>query len=144
MRDVLGHVYPSDMRLARGANSTRAKELHTSLESHIKTAPELISALHLTNAKGEHIHSSVASLPHIDISDRYHFLRQRDDPNAGLVISPPVISRTTGKWTLILTRRINFEDGSFAGTITAILEPEYFRSSTALSIWARAGGIAVR
>jgi len=127
MRDVLGDVHPDDMRLARGSNSPRTKELHALLESHIKTVPELISALHLTNAKGEHIHSSLASLPHIDISDRYHFLRQRDDPNAGLVISTPLISRTTGKWTLVLTRRINFEDGSFAGTITAILDPEYFQ-----------------
>lgn len=126
MLDVLGDVLPGDMRLPRGSNSLRAKKLHATLESHTNTAPELISALHLTNAKGEHIHSSLASLPHIDISDRYHFQRQRDDPNAGLVISPPVLSRTTGKWTLILTRRINFEDGSFAGTITAILDPEYF------------------
>lgn len=126
MLDVLGDVLPGDMRLPRGSNSMRAKKLHASLESHTNTAPELISALHLTNAKGEHIHSSLASLPYIDISDRYHFRRQRDDPNAGLVISPPVLSRTTGKWTLILTRRINFEDGNFAGTITAILDPEYF------------------
>ncbi len=126
MRDVLGDVHPDDMRLARGANSPRAKELHALLKSHFEMLPEL-SVLHLTNAKGEHILSSLAELPHIDISDRYHFLRQRDDPNAGLVISLPVISRTTGKWTLILTRRINFEDGSFAGTITAVLEPEYFQ-----------------
>lgn len=127
MLDVLGDVLPGDMRLPRGSNSMRAKKLHASLESHSNTAPGLISALHLTNAKGEHIHSSLASLPHIDISDRYHFQRQRDDPNAGLVISPPLVARTTGKWTLILTRRINFEDGSFAGTLTAILDPEYFQ-----------------
>lgn len=126
LRDVLGDVRPSDMRMTRGANNPRARELHTFLQSHLETVPEL-SVLHLTNAKGEHIHSSLAELPHIDISDRYHFLRQKNDPNAGLVISPPLISRTTGKWTLILTRRINFEDGSFAGIINAVFEPEYFQ-----------------
>lgn len=125
--DVLGDVHPDDMRQARGANSTRAKELHALLKSHVDTIPEL-SILHLTNATGEHIYSSIASLPHIDISDRYHFLRQKDDPNAGLVISPPIVSRTTGKWTFVLSRRINFEDGSFAGIINGILDLEYFKN----------------
>jgi PAS domain S-box-containing protein len=112
--------------MARGANNQRAVKLHTMLKSHIGTMPEL-SVLHLTNAKGEHIHSSLDSVPGVNISDRYHFQHQRDDPNAGLVISPPLISRTTGKWTLILTRRINFDDGSFAGIVNAILDPEYFQ-----------------
>ena len=128
MRDVLGDLHPDDMLLARGTNNLRARKLHLLLKSHIETMPEL-SALHLTNAKGYHIHSALDSIPQINISDRYHFQRQRDDPNAGLVISPPLISRTTGKWTLILTRRIEFEDGSFAGTVTAVLEPEYFQKS---------------
>ena len=124
--DVLGHVRPDDMRLARGANSARARELHVLLKARAETVPEL-SVVHLTNAKGEHIHSSIDSLPHIDISDRYHFKRHEEDANAGLVISPPVISRTTGKWTFVLTRRINFEDGSFAGIINGILDLEYFK-----------------
>jgi len=124
--DVAWSVRPDDMRLARGANSPRTKELHKLLKNHLEAVPEL-SILHLTNAKGEHIFSALDKLPHIDISDRYHFVRQRDDPNAGLVISPPIISRTNGKAVLALTRRINFADGSFAGTVTAALELEYFQ-----------------
>jgi len=106
LRDVLGDVHPDDMRMARGTNSPRARQLHELLKSHLETVPE-ISVLHLTNAKGEHIHSSLDELSHINISDRYHFQRQRDDPNAGLVISSPVLSRTTGKWTLLSRSALN-------------------------------------
>ena len=124
--DVVWSVRPDDMRLAYGAKTLRAKELHAMLKAHLEAVPEL-SILHLTNAKGEHILSALDTLPHVDISDRYHFVRQRDDPNAGLVISPPIISRTSGKAVLGITRRINFADGSFAGTVTAALELEYFQ-----------------
>ncbi|OIR01214.1 cyclic di-GMP phosphodiesterase Gmr [mine drainage metagenome] len=127
LRDLQGHIRPGDMRLTRNSGSLRATDLHALLKSHLETVPE-VSVLNLTNAKGEHIHSSVSPLPHIDISDRSHFIRQRDNPNEGLVISPPLVSRTTGKWTLALTRRLNFEDGSFAGVAVAMMDMEHFQN----------------
>jgi diguanylate cyclase (GGDEF)-like protein/PAS domain S-box-containing protein len=127
LRDLHGHIKSSDMRLARGVDSRRARELHVLLASHLETVPE-VSVLHLTNAKGEHIHSSLAPLPHIDISDRHYFLRIKNDPTDGLVISSPIISRTTGSWTLALARRLNFEDGSFAGVALAVLNMEHFQN----------------
>ena len=127
LRDLHGHIKSSDMRLARGVDSRRVRELHVLLASHLETVPE-VSVLHLTNAKGEHIHSSLAPLPHIDISDRHYFLRIKNDPTDGLVISSPIISRTTGSWTLALARRLNFEDGSFAGVALAVLNMEHFQN----------------
>jgi len=127
LREVQAQVRPGDMRMARKADSKRARELHALLESRLETAPE-VSVFLLTNAKGEHIHSSLATLPQINISDRAHFQRARDDPAAGLVISAPVISRTTGKWTLALVRRLNFEDGRFAGVVIAVLDMEHFQN----------------
>ncbi len=127
LRELQSHVRPNDMRLSRKKDSRRAKELHTLLKSQLETVPE-VSVLQLTNANGDLIYSSVAQLPHINISDRYHFTRHRDDPAAGLVIFPPVISRTTGKWVLVLTRRLNSEDGSFAGVANAVLDMERFQS----------------
>jgi PAS domain S-box-containing protein len=126
LRDVQRHVHPADMRLAREAGGPRARELHALLKSHLESVPEM-SLLHLINAKGEHLHSSLASLPRANLADRPYFQRQRDDAAAGLVISSPVVSRTTGNWTLILSRRLNFEDGSFAGTVQASLDMGYFQ-----------------
>jgi diguanylate cyclase (GGDEF)-like protein/PAS domain S-box-containing protein len=127
LRDIQGHIRPGDLRMKREASSKRAKELHAMLESRLETVPE-VSVFLLTNAKGEHIHSSLATLPEINISDRAHFQRARDDPAAGLVISAPVISRSTGKWTLALVRRLNFEDGRFAGVVIAVLDMEHFQN----------------
>ncbi len=124
--DVQSHVHPDDMRQKRGATGSRSGELHVLLKSHRDNVPE-VSLLHLINAHGEHIHSSLATLPAVNLSDRPYFQRQRDDAAAGLVISSPIISRVTGKWTLIMCRRINFKDGSFAGTVQASLDMEYFQ-----------------
>ena len=120
-------IHPNDMRLPRGANASRSRDLHALLKSHLETAPE-VSVLQLSNAKGEQIYSSAVLLPHIDISGRDYFTRHRDEPSAGLVISPPVISHTTGKWSLVMTRRLNFKDGSFAGVVNAVLDMEHFQN----------------
>jgi diguanylate cyclase (GGDEF)-like protein/PAS domain S-box-containing protein len=125
-REILRNVHPDDMRPGRSTSRLRAGELHALLKSQIESMPE-VAVLHVTDAVGNHVYSSLDSVPRINIADRYHFQRQRDDPAAGLVISPPLVSRTTGKWTLILTRRINFEDGGFAGISNVILNLDYFQ-----------------
>lgn len=52
---------------------------------------------------------------HADLSDRSYFIRHRDDPDAGLVISEPVMSRISDQWVITFSRRLNNPDGSFAG-----------------------------
>ena len=126
LREAQRNVRPGDMRITRGVSGTRKQELHALLKSQLESVPE-VAVIHITDALGNHRYSSLDRVPHINIADRYHFTRHRDDAAAGLVLSPPLISRTTGKWTLILTRRINFEDGSFAGIINVILNLEYFQ-----------------
>jgi len=126
LRDIQGHVRPGDMRLQRGTGGARAMELHELLKSRIETTPD-VSVVHLTNAKGEHIISSLTPLPLINIADRDYFQYQKSNAAAGLVISPPLISRTIGKWSLVLTRRLNFEDGSFAGVVTCIMNLDYLQ-----------------
>ena len=51
----------------------------------------------------------------IDISDREYFARQSQGSSLGLVISKPVMGRITRDWSILLSRRINYPDGSFAG-----------------------------
>ncbi|MFA7243049.1 MAG: PAS domain S-box protein [Sulfuricellaceae bacterium] len=126
LREVQRNVQPEDMRLDRGVSSLRRQALHALLKSQLESVPE-VAVIHVTDAKGNHIYSSLDPVPRINIADRYHFRRQKDDATAGLVISPPIVSRTTGKWTIVLTRRLSFADGSFAGIINVILKLEYFQ-----------------
>ena len=51
----------------------------------------------------------------VNITDREYFQRLRNNPGSGLVISKPVIGRITKTWSMLISKRINNPDGSFAG-----------------------------
>lgn len=68
-----------------------------------------------------------AGLPDVSVADRAYFLKQRDDPSAGLVVSEPILSRFTGKWLFTLSRRMTAPDGSFVGLIQTAIRSEYFQ-----------------
>ncbi len=60
-------------------------------------------------------------------ADREYFKLQRDHPELGLYISRPLISRLTGRYQLVLSRRINRADGSFGGIVLGGMELSYFQ-----------------
>lgn len=62
----------------------------------------------------------------IDVSDREFFLGLRGQPGRTTFLSEPVQTRSTGKWTMHLARRIDSADGTFLGIIMAALELSYF------------------
>ena len=52
----------------------------------------------------------------INITDREYFKRIQANPEPGLVISKPVMGRITKAWSILISKRINNSDGSFAGS----------------------------
>ena len=61
----------------------------------------------------------------VNLADREHIRIHVNSRSDQLFISKPVIGRTTRKWSIQLTRRIDNENGSFGGVITASLDPDY-------------------
>ena len=47
---------------------------------------------------------------------------------SALRISAPMQSRLTGRSTIILSKRISRQDGSFAGVLVAAIDSDYFNS----------------
>ncbi len=133
LTDLLAHevqrdVRPEDMKLVHGATGPHSKFLNALLKSQADSVPE-VAVIHVANASGNYIYSSLDPIPDINIADRDYFRRQlaATASTTEPVISPPLISRTTGKWTLILSRRLNSADGRFAGIVLVILDLDYFQ-----------------
>ena len=120
------------------------QELDAFIRRQQERAPELL-AIRTTNAQGVVDHGSgVGSHASVNLSDREHFIRLRDVPEAGLVISRPLLGRLTDTWVIILARRIERPDHSFAGMAHAVISLDQFaRAFSALDVGPH-GSVALR
>jgi PAS domain S-box-containing protein len=82
--------------------------------------------------------------PQTNNRERDYFITLRDNPAAGLVITKPLLGLITGKWVMILARRVNNPDGSFAGVILASLALENFEKKFSAVKLGSNGTIALR
>jgi signal transduction histidine kinase len=68
----------------------------------------------------------IPARPASNIKDREHFMVHVAEDSGNLFITKPVLGRSSGKWSLQFTRRINKPDGSFGGIVITSLDPGYF------------------
>ena len=61
--------------------------------------------------------ASTASRQRVSVADREHFTAQRDSTDDKLFISRPVLGRSSGRWTVQLTRKLTSPAGAFAGIV---------------------------
>ena len=94
----------------------------------ISDALPQIREIGVFNAEGAWQYSSLPDLPGYNNADRDYFIYHRDTVGPALRISAPVQSRLTGRSTIILSKRISRQDGSFAGVLTAAIDSDYFNA----------------
>lgn len=81
-------------------------------------------AVRIADASGDIIHGAAPNQGTVNIGDREYFRTLQNDPEIGIVFSPPVLSRVSQHWVLVLAKRINTPDGQFAGIVYATIRQE--------------------
>jgi PAS domain S-box-containing protein len=82
-----------------------------------------ISLITIVDAHGiPRYRSRGAPRPDLNVSDRSYFLAQRDDAANGSFMSEPLVTRSENRAAVVLSRRLNDDQGAFAGVVTATVD----------------------
>jgi signal transduction histidine kinase/ActR/RegA family two-component response regulator len=109
------------------ADRLDARAIEAALASRIAGVSQA-SVLSIVDANGQQRHRSrQTGEPLADVSDRPYFIVHRDRPDAGMFVNQPVVTRTEGSPALVVSRRLNRQDGGFDGVVTAIVTVEQLR-----------------
>src|SRR5690606_26059422 len=87
-----------------------------------------VRALFVVGPDGFLVQDSDRDTPRRNLADRDYFRAHLEDPEAGLFIGQPLVSRSVGTWFLGVSRRIEDSDGGFAGVAAAAVDVAYFEN----------------
>jgi diguanylate cyclase (GGDEF)-like protein/PAS domain S-box-containing protein len=135
-------VHEAERQLAGGGLERRAADAFIDWQFALQP---WLDSLRLTDSRGDILYGiGVAPEKHISVADRDFFQRARDEPDAGLIISSPLLGRISGKWTVVLGRRVNRPDGGFAGLAYATITLEHFQALFASLNVGKSGSVTMR
>jgi diguanylate cyclase (GGDEF)-like protein len=101
--------------------------LQQQMQAQVANLPQLVG-LFVYDQSGSWIANSRAALSQTyNNADREYFIYHRTHTERGPHVGLPVISRSSGKWIMPVSRRLNLPDGSFGGVVLATLDIDYFR-----------------
>ena len=90
----------------------------------ISRLPDIRMHLSIIGADGYFKSTSLGSeYNSLNFSDRDYFKAHINNPNDTLFIGEPLLGRATGKWSIVISRRINGPNGEFAGVSAASIDP---------------------
>ena len=150
---IAGMIDTSNVALLSVVDEVERARLHGGIQAQSINAfiarehariPELDS-LRVADARGAIIYGTgVVAGAGKSVADRDYFLQLREDPKAGLVVSKPMVGRISGKWVLIVARRVNDPDGSFGGVVYGPIQLERIRTILSSIDVGRGGRIVLR
>ena len=91
-----------------------------------RLANQPVVLMGVIDENGDLIASSQVPFVSSNIKDREHFQVHKEIDTGQLFISKPVLGRSSGKWSIQMSRRINKTDGSFGGVVVVAVDPFYF------------------
>jgi PAS domain S-box-containing protein len=113
--------------MSQHAVSRFENQLNGELDSHLVNFDEL-AGVRVFDVSGDLLYTwARATTPRTNIADRSYFRQLRDNPQAGLVFSEVIISRATGRQSMVAARALYDGQGTFLGIVSAVLELGYFQ-----------------
>jgi PAS domain S-box-containing protein len=108
------------------------ERLNGILQSRTMGVPQVRQVL-IVDAQGDQRYSSLKTpSPMHNVADRSYFIAQRDGTATGMFMSEPLITRSDGRPAVEFSRRVDDENGKFAGVVTATVYLEdltqYYRA----------------
>ena len=82
--------------------------------------------------------------PHLYVGDRPHTRKQLDATNDELIISEPIMGRTSKRLSIQLLRRLRYPDGSTAGVILLSIDPNFIEPFSSSVDLGSHGGLSMR
>lgn len=87
--------------------------------------PDSAAQITVVNASGVTTQNWPTRHSPVDLSDREHFVVQKNSSSSSFYVGVPVRGRISGNWTLQFTRRLNSKTGAFDGIVVVSERPEY-------------------
>lgn len=130
---LVGKIDLALLTLAEGAVTgpdSEVRRLHL-IDSIARDDPEF-RTLVITDAEGAFVGGKLApdGKP-FSIAGRDYYDYLKNTPDKGMHVAGPVLGRSNGKWSLVFARRLNAEDGRFAGVVLSGYATERFAESFA-------------
>jgi len=108
-----------EVRRQMAGGGLDAQRLNAFMADHQDHQPAILS-LRATDVQGVARYGrGVPAVGAPKNADREYFIRARDESASALIVTKPVFTRTDKKWAIVLARRLNQPDGTFAGVVYA-------------------------
>lgn len=129
---------------ARSAVGKYSKEINAKLDGHLVHFVE-IAGFRVYDVDGNLLYSSSwSSTQSVNVADRAYFRQLRENPASGPVFSEVIVSRITGRKTIVVARAIVDKHGKFHGVVSAALDFEHFQRLFESLNLGRLGVIVIR
>jgi PAS domain S-box-containing protein len=100
------------------------ERLNEALANRTAGVPQVRQVM-IVDAQGNQRYGSLKSAPPVhNVADRSYFIAQRDGTATGLFMSEPLVTRSEGRAAVDFSRRLEDENGKFAGVVTAVVNLE--------------------
>jgi diguanylate cyclase (GGDEF)-like protein/PAS domain S-box-containing protein len=113
---TVAHQY-NDLHVRGDFNADR---FNTYLDT-VKPFHKMVSNIRMTDTQGLLRYGTGQLVTTTNLSDRDYFIRLRDLPRGGantpMIFSGPLFARVSKEWIIVLARRVDNPDGSFAGVV---------------------------